>query len=430
MTRPAALLATLGLTLAGLALPGAVRAQHEAPAAAHEAGGHDEEKLDPIHHSSDGFYMDFEPVAQVELPRMFVVRRADGALGFDAFGSTAAALRSGQYVAEAPAGAEAPGRAPNDTIEDSVLTQMTPHAEMAAGAARRGRRRADRRPTSTWRRTSCPRRARSCSTSRSRATPCSSSWAHSSCSPSPSPWPGATRRAWAARAPRGAWPRTLSRASCSSCATDIARPNIGEKADKFVPYLLTAFFFILILNFLGLLPFGATATANIAVTTILALCTFFATQIFASKDHWKHVFWPPGVPTFVKPILIPVEIMGLFTKPFALAIRLFANMTAGHLVILNLIGLIFVFTASLARAPAWPWPRWHRVLAVHLPARTARGVPAGVRVHHALGHLHRHGRGQARARTHHVDHHDGHGDHHEHGAGEVYDHNGNMALTV
>ncbi len=123
---------------------------------------------------------------------------------------------------------------------------------------------------------------------------------------------------------------------------DIAKPNLGDKHRRYLPYLLTAFFFILTCNLLGLVPWGATATANISVTVVLALTTFVITQFAGTKDYWAHIFWPPGVPTFVKFILIPVEFLGLFTKPFALAIRLFANLTAGHLIILNLIGLIFV----------------------------------------------------------------------------------------
>jgi F-type H+-transporting ATPase subunit a len=124
---------------------------------------------------------------------------------------------------------------------------------------------------------------------------------------------------------------------------EIVRPNLGPKSDRYLPYLLTAFFFILTCNLLGLVPFGATATSNIMVTAVLATFTFVLTQLGGTRDYWKHILWPPGVPTFVKPILIPVEILGLFTKPFALAVRLFANMTAGHLVILSLIGLIFAF---------------------------------------------------------------------------------------
>jgi len=125
---------------------------------------------------------------------------------------------------------------------------------------------------------------------------------------------------------------------------EIAVPVLGAKSDKYLPYLLSVFFFILTCNLLGLIPFGATATANLMVTAVLASFTFILTQIGGTRDYWKHIFWPPDAPVFVKLILIPVEIMGLFTKPFALAIRLFANMTAGHLVILSLIGLIFAFT--------------------------------------------------------------------------------------
>jgi F-type H+-transporting ATPase subunit a len=123
---------------------------------------------------------------------------------------------------------------------------------------------------------------------------------------------------------------------------EIARPNLGEKTGKYLPYLLTVFFFILTCNLLGLVPFGATATANISITVVLAVFTFIVTQFAGTKDYWGHIFNPPGVPLALKPILIPIEFIGIFTKPFALAIRLFANMTAGHLVILNLIGLIFI----------------------------------------------------------------------------------------
>jgi F-type H+-transporting ATPase subunit a len=129
---------------------------------------------------------------------------------------------------------------------------------------------------------------------------------------------------------------------------EIAVKNIGEKdADRFVPYLVTAFFFILFLNLFGLVPFAATATANISVTVMLALFTFFVTQYAAIKamgigGYLAHL--TGGVPKSLAPlwiIMIPVEFLGLFTKPFALTVRLFANMVAGHFVILALIGLIF-----------------------------------------------------------------------------------------
>ncbi len=132
---------------------------------------------------------------------------------------------------------------------------------------------------------------------------------------------------------------------------DIAIPNLGkEHHHRFLPYLLTAFFFILTCNLLGLVPFGATATSNLNITAVLAAFTFVLTQVNGSKDHWRHVFWPPNMPVAIKLLLIPTEIMGLFTKPVALAIRLFANLTAGHLVILSLIGMIFTFTTLFGEA--------------------------------------------------------------------------------
>lgn len=130
---------------------------------------------------------------------------------------------------------------------------------------------------------------------------------------------------------------------------EIAIPNIGhQKYERFMPYLLTAFFFILVNNIMGLIPFfpfGANVTGNIAVTMVLALLTFLITQLSGTKDHWRHVFATPGVPVWLAPIMIPVELIGLFSKPFALMIRLFANITAGHIVVLSLVSLIFIFKA-------------------------------------------------------------------------------------
>lgn len=135
---------------------------------------------------------------------------------------------------------------------------------------------------------------------------------------------------------------------------DVAIPNLGHKAEKFMPYLLSIFFFILINNLMGLVPFpppfGANVTGNIAITFVLALCTFLVTQFSGNKAYWKHVFATPGVPFWLLPVMIPVELIGLFSKPFALMIRLFANITAGHIIVLSLICLIFIFD-SLALAP-------------------------------------------------------------------------------
>ncbi len=129
---------------------------------------------------------------------------------------------------------------------------------------------------------------------------------------------------------------------------DIAIPNLGhEHYEKFLPYLLTAFFFILINNLFGLIPFpppfGANVTGNIGVTMVLALFTFLFINLNGSKSYWRDIFANPGVPLWLLPVMIPVEIIGMISKPFALMIRLFANISAGHIIVLSLVALIFIF---------------------------------------------------------------------------------------
>lgn len=128
---------------------------------------------------------------------------------------------------------------------------------------------------------------------------------------------------------------------------DIARPNIGEKKyAKFMPYLLTIFFFIWINNLIGLIPFfpfSSNLTGNIYFTFVMALITFIITTFSGNKSYWGHIFNTPGVPVWLAPIMVPVELIGMLTKPFALMIRLFANITAGHIIILSLFSLIFIF---------------------------------------------------------------------------------------
>lgn len=128
---------------------------------------------------------------------------------------------------------------------------------------------------------------------------------------------------------------------------DIARPNIGEaKYRKFMSYLLTVFFFIWIVNLLGMTPLGFNVTGNIAVTLCLALFTFIIVNFSGNKDYWGHIFWMPGVPVIMKIVLAPIEVLGMFTKPFSLMIRLFANMTAGHFVVMSLIALMILLKKS------------------------------------------------------------------------------------
>ncbi|SIQ33998.1 ATP synthase F0 subcomplex A subunit [Chryseobacterium sp. RU37D] len=129
---------------------------------------------------------------------------------------------------------------------------------------------------------------------------------------------------------------------------EIAIPNIGHKYKRFIGYLLTVFFFILFLNVLGLMPFGINVTGNITMTFFLAILTYLITTFSANKDYWLHIFWMPGVPVPMKLIMLPIELLGTITKPFALMIRLFANMTAGHIVVMSLIGLIYVFKNFVA----------------------------------------------------------------------------------
>lgn len=135
---------------------------------------------------------------------------------------------------------------------------------------------------------------------------------------------------------------------------EIAVKSIGAQAARYTPYLATCFFFILSVNLLGLIPYGATATGSISVTFILAICTFIVTQLAGMHSHGAVRYWvnlvPAGVPGWLYPLLFVIEFVGLFTKPFSLMVRLFANMVAGHVILFFIIGIIFLFQ-TLAVAP-------------------------------------------------------------------------------
>ncbi|MDO6674467.1 F0F1 ATP synthase subunit A [Tenacibaculum sp. 1B UA] len=134
---------------------------------------------------------------------------------------------------------------------------------------------------------------------------------------------------------------------------EIARPNIGEKHyRKFMGFLLTVFFFIWALNLLGLTPLGFNVTGQIAVTVCLAMFTFFIVQFSGNKDYWKHIFWMPGVPVLMKIVLAPIEVLGMLTKPFSLFVRLFANITAGHSVVMGIAALMILLKAKFGTAGA------------------------------------------------------------------------------
>ena len=126
---------------------------------------------------------------------------------------------------------------------------------------------------------------------------------------------------------------------------EVIKPNIGHGYEKYVPYLLSLFFFIWFGNLFGLLPGAANLTGNIAVTFVLAIFTFIITNVSGNANYWKHIFWTPGVPLPIRLIILPVEIIGIITKPISLMIRLFVAISAGHIVILSLIAMAFIFSS-------------------------------------------------------------------------------------
>jgi F-type H+-transporting ATPase subunit a len=136
---------------------------------------------------------------------------------------------------------------------------------------------------------------------------------------------------------------------------EVAKPSIGHHYEVFMPFLLTIFFFIWFANMLGLIPFigGFNVTGNIAVAMVLAILTFIITTVKGNKNYWMHLVAPPGVPVWLLPLMIPIEIMGIFTKPLVLCLRLFANITAGHIIILSFMSLIFIFANQYGAAAGY-----------------------------------------------------------------------------
>ncbi len=128
---------------------------------------------------------------------------------------------------------------------------------------------------------------------------------------------------------------------------EIVKPAIGDRYQSYLPYLLTLFFFVWFGNLMGLTPGAANMTGNIAVTLTLAFFTFILTLFSSNRYYWGHIFNPPGVPLWLMPIMIPIEIISLFTKPFSLFLRLFVAITAGHIVVLSLLALIFIFQSYM-----------------------------------------------------------------------------------
>ncbi len=148
----------------------------------------------------------------------------------------------------------------------------------------------------------------------------------------------------AGKAPKGL--QSLIEPVILTIRDEVIKPNIGPKYEKYLPYLLTLFFFILVNNILGLTPGAANLTGNIAVTLTLAFITFIIVHFSAKKNYWMHLVLPPGVPMWLLPLFWIIEVIGVFVKPISLMIRLFANITGGHIIMLSLLGLIFMFESA------------------------------------------------------------------------------------
>jgi F-type H+-transporting ATPase subunit a len=282
--------------------------------------------VDIVGHTADGVYLEFEPMATVELPRIFLMEDASGSITMKAYGSTAAALRSGDFQIVVDGETITGG----DKLEAAIDKKKHLYASLQPTAG------------SVMLDFSITRHFLFGLLAMILVAAMALSLASKY-----------KRGIGREEAPKGLFQNAME-AIIVYIRDEIAKPTLGDKHEKFLPYLLTAFFFILFANLLGLVPYGAAATSNLAVTGMLALFTFVIGQVYASKDHWKHLLLgPPEVPVLVRIILVPVEILGLLTRHFALAIRLFANMAAGALVIFSLLGLVFIMNVTFGPGAAY-----------------------------------------------------------------------------
>jgi len=285
-------------------------------------------------HAEDGYYLNFKPFAQVELPRIMLVRTADGALTLEAYGSTKGLLQNGPY-----------GLAAHGDGGEGHADPMTASAELteAIGAKEHLHGSVVRTSGAVVADLSISRHlifgllamlivlgifialAQRYEKDRDRL-----------------------------EAPQGIF-QNMMEVLVVFVRDEIAKPNIPDgKWRTFLPYLLTAFFFILVANILGLVPFAGAATSNIAVTGVMAIMTFSIVLLYASTDYYKELLTgPPDAPVLIRIILVPIEIIGLVMRHLALAIRLFANMMGGSLIIFSLIGLVFMMNVIMGEAAAW-----------------------------------------------------------------------------
>ncbi len=286
-------------------------------------------------HAEDGYYLNFKPFGNVELPRIMLARTEDGNLTVEAYGSTTGLLKNGPYGLKAHGDESGDGHSDLKTggseLEEAIATGEHLHSSVARTS---GHVVVD------------------FSISR-----------HLVFSLLSMLIVGGIfiylaqkykRGAGRMEAPEGIL-QNMMEEMVVFIRDEIAKPNIqGDKWRTFLPYLLSAFFFILVANILGLVPFGGAPTSNIAVTGVLAIMTFVIGLLYGSADHYKELLTgPPDVPIFARVILVPIEIIGLVMRHLALAIRLFANMMGGALIIFSLIGLIFIMNVIFGQVAAW-----------------------------------------------------------------------------
>ncbi|PSQ67519.1 MAG: ATP synthase F0 subunit A [Bacteroidetes bacterium QH_2_64_74] len=264
-------------------------------------------------HATDGYYLNFKPFAQVELPRIMLSRTANGELTLEAYGSTKSMLKNGPYGLAPHGGGEGEGHGALVTkgadMKEAIAAKEHLHSTV---------KRAEGHVVADL------------SISRHFVFSLLSM-----------------------EAPKGVF-QNMMEAMVVFVRDEIAKPNIqGEKWRTFLPYLLTAFFFILVANILGLVPFAGAATSNIAVTGVMAIMTFVIVLLYSSKDHYRELLTgPPDAPVLVRIIFVPIEIIGLVMRHLALAVRLFANMVGGALIIFSLIGLIFIINILFGEGAA------------------------------------------------------------------------------
>ncbi len=312
-----------------------------APAPTQAAEGEGELTLDGIvnntilGHATDGVYLNLEPFATVELPRIMLVRTADGDLAVEAYGSTKGLLENGPYGLAAHGDGEDGGHGEVTTDPATLDEAIAAHDHLHSSVVRTsGHVVADFSITRhfvfsflallivTGVFVTLAQRYKE----------------------------GVGRT----KAPQGVL-QNMMEVMVVFIRDEIAKPNIqGEKWRTFLPYLLTSFFFILVANILGLVPFAGAPTSNIAVTGVLAFVTFAIGLLYGSKDHYMELLTgPPDAPILARIILVPIEIIGLVMRHLALAIRLFANMLGGALIIFSLLGLIFIMNVIFGEVAAW-----------------------------------------------------------------------------